>query len=168
MHYFISGNLSKKIFSLYIDELLHCYLTATLPPESNLENKEEATEFFKKLEITFEAKLIDTYLSVPSNYSPQLNRTLSSSSTSSSISGIFSSSTSIRSRSSSISTSSTIPGSPSSGYSIKRSSSNKLTEGSVIYSTQFNSKNKKNDKMVIVKRDDCWVCVLPLSFPVGK
>src|SRR5437763_6626153 len=121
----------------------------TLPPESNLENKEEATEFFKKLEVTFEARLIDSHLSVPSNYSPQLiHRTLSSSSTSSSITGLFSSDTSIKSRSSSNSTSPTIPGTPTSGYSIKRSSAGRFTEGSVIHSVQYNSKNKKNDKMV--------------------
>src|ERR1043165_3627711 len=121
----------KKTCLFFIDELLHFYLITTLPPESNLQNKEEATEFFKNLDVTFEATLIDAYLTVPSNYSPPLSqRVLSSSSSSSSISGIFSSGASIRS---SLNSTPTVPGSPASGYSIKKSSTGKFTEGTVIY-----------------------------------
>lgn len=151
----------------YIDELLHVYLMTTLPPESNFENKEEATEFFRNLEVKLQATLIDTpnllNLTVPSsNYTSELSRTSSSSSTASSDSGIFSSSTSISSNSTSIFT----HGSPNSDYSSIKKLSSKVIEGTVIYSTNYDSKS--NNKMVVVKRDDCWTCVLQLLFPIGK
>lgn len=138
----------------------------TLPPESNFENKDEATEFFRNLEVKLQATLIDTphlsNLTVPSsNYTSELSRTPSSSSTASSVSGIFSSSTSISSNSTSIFT----HGSPNSDYSIKKLSS-KVIEGTVIYSTNYDSKS--DNKMIVVKRDDCWTCVLQLLFPIGK
>ncbi|RIA92036.1 hypothetical protein C1645_90026 [Glomus cerebriforme] len=159
---------AKQRTQIFYDELLHVYLISTLPPESNFENKAEATEFFKKLEVKLQATLIDTpNLSVPSNYhsSELIRRTSSSSSTASSISGIFSGGTSMKSSLSSTSTSPSTPGSPDSGYSVKRLSSSRLIEGTVIYSAQYDSKN--NNNMVIVKRNDCWICVLPLLFPVA-
>jgi hypothetical protein len=138
----------------------------TLPSESNFENKKEATKFFKNLEVKLKATLIDTpnlsNLTVPtSNYTSELSRTSSSSSTSSSVSGIFSSNTSISSTTTSIFT----HGSPNSDYSLKKLSS-KVIEGTVIYSANYDSKN--NNEMVVVERDDCWICVLQLSFPIGK
>ncbi|CAB4405001.1 unnamed protein product [Rhizophagus irregularis] len=150
---------------VYYDELLHVYLMTTLPPESNFENKEEATEFFRNLEVKLQATLIDTpnllNLTVPSsNYTSELSRTSSSSSTASSDSGIFSSSTSISSNSTSIFT----HGSPNSDYSSIKKLSSKVIEGTVIYSTNYDSKS--NNKMVVVKRDDCWTCVLQLLFPI--
>ncbi|GBC03444.1 hypothetical protein RclHR1_05120014 [Rhizophagus clarus] len=149
---------------IYYDELVHIYLMTTLPPESNFENKEEATEFFKNLEVKLQATLIDapnlSNLTVPSNnYTSELERTSSSSSTASSVSGVFSCSTSISSNATSIFT----HGSPTGDYSIKRLSS-KVIEGTIIHSANYDSKN--NDKMVVVERDDCWICVLKLEFPI--
>jgi len=156
---------AKQRTQIFYDESLYVYLMTTLPPESNFENKNEAEEFFKNLEVKLQATLIDTpnlsNLTVPSsNYTSELSRTPSSSSTASSVSsGIFSSSTSISSNSTSIFT----HGSPNSDYSIKKLSS-KVIEGTVIYSANYDSKS--DNKMVVIERDDCWTCVLQLPFPI--
>ncbi|CAG8500122.1 4672_t:CDS:2 [Funneliformis caledonium] len=142
----------------YYDEILHFYLIITLPPESNLVNKNEAINFFKKLDVTLETTLTGT-----TNYLSQLE--YRNPSPLSSISGYDT-----RSRSNSDATSPSIPGTPISIYSTNSTCdkriSGKITDGIIIYSAQYNSKKNNNNKMVVVERNDCWICVLPLSFPV--
>ncbi|CAI2169047.1 12043_t:CDS:2 [Funneliformis geosporum] len=142
----------------YYDEILHFYLIITLPPESNLANKDEAINFFKKLDVTLETTLTGT-----TNYSSQL--VYLNPSPLSSVSGYDT-----RSRSNSDATSPSVPGTPISIYSSNstcdKKISGKVTDGIIIYSAQCNSKKKNNNKMVVVERNDCWICVLPLSSPV--
>ncbi|RIA79575.1 TRAPP trafficking subunit Trs65-domain-containing protein [Glomus cerebriforme] len=129
----------------YYDETLHFYLIITLPADSGLSDQDAATNYFHQLEIFVEASIIDaSTLSVPAPNPPAVYR--------------------LPSRASSTATSPSIPGTPLPSPMDKRI--NKPSEGAVIYSYIYNP-NSKDRQMVVLERNDCWTCVVPLVVPVA-
>ncbi|CAG8631345.1 8094_t:CDS:2, partial [Funneliformis caledonium] len=133
----------------YYDETLYFYLIIVLPADSDLSNQDAATNYFRQLEMFVEASIIDaSTLSVPSPNPPAVYRLPPPG----------------RSRDSSSATSPSIPGTPLPPPMDKRI--NKSTEGAVIYSYLYNP-NTKDRQMVVLERNGCWTCVVPLAVPVA-
>ncbi|CAJ0633633.1 4595_t:CDS:2 [Entrophospora sp. SA101] len=139
---------SKPRIQTYYDELLDFLIIVTLPIDAGFKTKSEALEYFQEMDVLLEASIIDSStLSAPIPNPPAVYRLPPN-----------------KSNTNSNATSPSTPGTPLPPPMDKKV--NKPYEGAIIYSGQYNLKSK-DYKFLVIKRNDCWTCILPLTIPVA-